>query len=84
MLAEPPHHSYAASAGQWKAVQQAGIPTLQQMQPYGSRWELWSYTPALLRQSDAVDPLSLTLSLQEEPDERVQQALEELKGRFPW
>jgi hypothetical protein len=84
MLTEPPHHSYAASAVQWKAVQQTGIRTLQQMQPDGSRWELWSYTPNLLRQSNAVDPLSLTLSLQDERDERVQQALEELKARFPW
>ena len=34
--------------------------------------------------SDTVDPLSLTLSLQGNQDERVQLALDELKGRFPW
>jgi hypothetical protein len=37
-----------------------------------------------VRDSDTVDPLSLTLSLQDNQDERVQRALDELKGRFPW
>ena len=31
-----------------------------------------------------VDPLSLTLSLQENADDRVQLALDELKGQLPW
>ena len=35
-------------------------------------------------ESETVDPLSLTLSLQGNTDERVQLALDELKGRFPW
>ncbi len=47
-------------------------------------WELWHYSPALVRDSDTVDPLSLTLSLQGNQDERVQLALDELKGHFPW
>jgi hypothetical protein len=34
--------------------------------------------------SATVDPLSLTLSLQDEADERVQLALGELKEHFPW
>jgi len=34
--------------------------------------------------SETVDPLSLTLSLQDEADERVQKALSELRGKFPW
>jgi hypothetical protein len=34
--------------------------------------------------SVTVDPLSLTLSLQDEADERVQLALGELKESFPW
>jgi hypothetical protein len=32
----------------------------------------------------AVDPLSLTLSLQQNADDRVQIALDELKGQLPW
>jgi hypothetical protein len=45
---------------------------------------VWSYTPVLLPGSRTVDPLSLMLSLQEEADERIQLALDELKERFPW
>jgi hypothetical protein len=45
---------------------------------------VWSYTPALLPDSKTVDPLSLTLSLQDAADERIQQALDELKEHFPW
>ncbi len=32
----------------------------------------------------AVDPLSLSLSFQENTDERIELALEELKEHFPW
>jgi hypothetical protein len=31
-----------------------------------------------------VDPLSLTLNLQGDSDERIQLALDELKDQFPW
>jgi hypothetical protein len=31
-----------------------------------------------------VDPLSLTLSLQENGDDRIQIALDELNGQLPW
>lgn len=84
MLTEPPRPIYAVGATQWKAVEQAGVMTLRESRPDASLWQVWSYTPNLLTGSEAVDPLSLTLSLQDEQDERVQQALEELRGRFPW
>ncbi|MEJ0039162.1 MAG: hypothetical protein WDO68_24420 [Gammaproteobacteria bacterium] len=60
------------------------MQTLQGAQPNASQWQVWSYTPNLLKENNTVDPLSLTLSLQDEPDDRVQQALEELKARIPW
>ncbi len=47
-------------------------------------WQLWSHNPALLDGTGAVDPLSLTLSLQDNPDERIQLALDELKEQLPW
>jgi hypothetical protein len=31
-----------------------------------------------------VDPLSLILSLRDDPDERVQMAVDELEGSLPW
>lgn len=47
-------------------------------------WQLWSYRPALLPSAPTVDPLSLTLSLQDNTDDRIQLALDELKGHLPW
>ena len=38
----------------------------------------------LLANCRTVDPLSLTLSLQHESDERVQMALNEFRKQFPW
>ena len=63
---------------------QAGFETLPEPLPGACEWELWHYSPAIVPDSDTVDPLSLTLSLQGNQDERVQLALDELKGRFPW
>jgi hypothetical protein len=46
--------------------------------------EAWSYDPALLSEGDAVDSLSLFLSLRRNPDERVQSALADMMKEFPW
>jgi hypothetical protein len=40
--------------------------------------EAWAYSPERLSNGLAVDPLSLYLSLKDEPDERVQMALDQL------
>ena len=40
--------------------------------------ELWKYDPALLSKDGIVDPLSLAMSFEDEEDERVQDAIEEL------
>ena len=74
----------AAGERSTKAATKAGFETLPEPLPGACEWELWHYSPALVRDSDTVDPLSLTLSLQGNQDERVQLALDELKGRFPW
>jgi hypothetical protein len=84
MLADPPEPTYALSPSQWKAVRQARVETLPMQMPGACEWQLWSYSPALAPNSDTVDPLSLTLSLRDEADERVQKALNELRGAFPW
>ena len=84
MLAEPQWPTYAISPAQWKTATQAGIDVLPEPLPGAFEWEIWHYNPALVPNSETVDPLSLTLSLQANPDERVQLALDELKGRFPW
>jgi DNA-binding MarR family transcriptional regulator len=84
MLSEPQWPIYAVSPAQWKTATQAGIEALPEPLPGACEWELWHYNPALIPNSETVDPLSLTLSLQDNTDERVQLALDELKGRFPW
>lgn len=84
MLTEPQWPTYAVAQAEWKAATQAGFETLPEPLPGACEWELWHYSPALVRDGDTVDPLSLTLSLQGNQDERVQLALDELKGRFPW
>jgi hypothetical protein len=38
--------------------------------------EVWSYEPKLLGDNEAVDPLSLYLSLRNSADERIQQQIE--------
>lgn len=84
VLAEPQYPVYAVSPAQWKAAQKADVQVLPELQPQASQWQVWSYGPSLLKPEKTVDPLSLTLSLKDEQDDRVQQALEELRGQFPW
>ena len=84
MLADPEWLIYAISPAQWHTERQAGIEILPEHLPGACEWELWHYSPALVPNSDTVDPLSLTLCLQGNSDERIQLALDELKERFPW
>ncbi|MGH7186322.1 MAG: hypothetical protein ACREIB_08630, partial [Pseudomonadota bacterium] len=69
---------------QWKAATRAGLETLPEPLSGACEWQLWHYNPALVPESATVDPLSLTLSLKDEADERTQLALGELKEHFPW
>ena len=76
--------SASAGSGACVSSQPRGFETLPEPIPGACEWEIWHYSPALVRDGETVDPLSLTLSLQGSQDERVQLALDELKGRFPW
>lgn len=84
MLTQPPQPIHAASTTQWKRAQAAGVRHELTPAPGAVQWQIWSYPPSLLHDSEAVDPLSLTLSLKEETDDRIRQALDELRGKFPW
>ena len=46
--------------------------------------EEWYYDPRNISETEAVDPLSLYLSLQGNLDERVQIAIEEMLETIPW
>jgi hypothetical protein len=82
-LADPEWRVHALTPPDWQEVAKKAdqipgpIPEAMQLQ-------IWQYAPALRTSAKVVDPLSLTLSLQDDQDERVQLALEELKEEFPW
>lgn len=84
MLAEPQWPICALSSAQWKAATQVGMEILPEQQPGAYEWQQWHYNPALVPDVATVDPLSLTLSLQDDADDRVQLALGELREHFPW
>jgi hypothetical protein len=84
MLAEPPWPTRAISSQQWRSATRAGLQTLPEPISGAHQWQVWTYDPDLAMSRKTVDPLSLTLSLQGESDERVQLALDELKEQFPW
>jgi DNA-binding MarR family transcriptional regulator len=46
--------------------------------------EIWRYDPALFSANRTVDPLSLVVSLADEKDERIEQALRQILEEFPW
>ncbi|HOP90881.1 MAG: hypothetical protein KBE90_10140 [Ottowia sp.] len=84
MMTEPKWPVYALTAADWKAATDAGVRELPEPEAGAQEWQLWSYSPALVPDANTVDPLSLTLSLQENADDRIQLALDELKGQLPW
>lgn len=83
MLAEPRLPVHAVSRAAWQALK-SNVDELPEAMPGAYAWQLWSYSPALQPDSDTVDPLSLSLSLRDDPDERVQSALDALKEQLPW
>lgn len=48
----------------------------------GEMVELWKYDPALLSSGEYVDDISLILSLQDDPDERVQKELDVIRQQY--
>lgn len=84
MLVEPKCPIFAISPAQWRASTKAEIEELPEAVAGVCEWRLWCYTPALLAVTSAVDPLTLALGLQDNPDERIQLALDELKAQLPW
>jgi hypothetical protein len=88
-LADPATPVYAVGA-EW--LRSPGLKTVKEIPEAvagGCELQVWSYAPILggsAKNPDkrAVDPLSLSLSFQSNTDERIDIALEELKGHFPW
>lgn len=81
-LADPPFPEHAVSIEDWKRHPE--LAALHAPEPGATRWQIWKYDPKCLADQGLVDPLSLILSLREDNDERVQQAIEQLEARLPW
>ncbi|MDP2261996.1 MAG: hypothetical protein Q8K24_02445 [Hydrogenophaga sp.] len=84
MLTEPKWPVYALTAAEWKIAKDAGVRELPVPEAGAQEWQLWSYSPALVPDAPTVDPLSLSLSVMDKNDDRIQLALDELKEQFPW
>ena len=46
--------------------------------------QVWKYDPRVLAESECVDPLSLHLSVRDDPEPRMQQAAERVLGTIEW
>jgi AraC-like DNA-binding protein len=88
MIAPLRNEVFAISSAQWnQAVKEKTVK--QSIEPeatdYNKKIEIWHYTAKLVKFSNIVDKYSLYLSLKQDPDERIQHALqymleEELNG----
>jgi hypothetical protein len=88
-LADPATPVYAVGVEKLKSPTLKNVTEIPEPVPGGCQLQVWSYAPILgisakTQDKKAVDPLSLSLSLQEMKDERIELALEELKEYFPW
>jgi hypothetical protein len=79
LVAEPAYPVYALSSEQWKRAQKLGMHALPSPEPGACLWQIWRYNPNISHIEASVDPLSLILSLRNDPDERIQQALSEFE-----
>lgn len=82
MLNEPVYPEYAISRDTWKAIKQTGADIIPIEEPGTCLIQIWCYDPKTLKVDELVDPFSLYLSLQDETDERIHIALEEMMDGY--
>lgn len=80
-LAAPAEAVWAMASKHWPALAQV-VPVIPVPDEGTCVLELWRYAPQATADARGVDRLSLALSLQDNPDERVQLAMQELME--PW
>jgi DNA-binding MarR family transcriptional regulator len=82
MIADREIPEYAISADTWKRLEKEGVKTIPVDEPGTCLLQVWSYDPKVLGVGGMVDPFSLFLSFQEETDERIEIALEDMLERY--
>ncbi|MCD9026610.1 hypothetical protein LDO26_00070 [Luteimonas sp. BDR2-5] len=87
-LVEPAYPERAISGEDWRNEQRDNLfktfMILHAPEPGATHWQVWRYDPKHLANHGLVDPLSLVISLRDETDERVQQAVDLLESNLPW
>lgn len=85
MLAAPKTAVVAVSSEQWQVMKRrkADFHTTADA-PDAVEMEVWSYDPLLFSTEGTCDPYSLFLSLQDNKDERIEAALEEMMEAIQW
>jgi len=86
MMADDRSPVYAIDhRGHRAAIEDGGYRICTDRDGATARLEAWNYNPTLLTiRPDAVDPLSLYLTLKDDPNERIQDQLETLIEQFTW
>jgi hypothetical protein len=84
ILGYPSTPVYAVGRDGWKVIQKKRVEVIPVEEPGTCTIQIWRYNPALLADNGSVDVFSLYLSLQNERDERVQSARDEMMERYPW
>lgn len=86
LISKDARPEFAIKLSDWNAAKKQSI--VNEVSPandLGVVIETWSYDPKIIAPgSENVDALSLYLSLQDAPDERIQGALKEMLGGLPW
>lgn len=76
--------SYVVTISQAKALEAERISEQDFLDFGGVPVEIWKYDPALLSSGEIVDSISMILSFNQESDERIEQALQEVKDKVLW
>ena len=84
-LADDDRPCYAATRSNIRSlIEQGSLQRVELEEDADAQLEQWRYDPQVLASETVVDPLSLYLSLQDDPDERVQGELDELMKVMSW
>ncbi len=85
MLAKPLVASIAVTSDQWTEIRGRDDVKLTSVESEDAiELEMWGYDPALFAVDGICDPFSLFLSLRDEQNERVLQAIEEMMETIQW
>ena len=82
MLGDSPFPEYAVSKATWCALKKNGVMIIPVEEPDTCLLQVWRYDPKVLALEGQVDPFSLSLSFQEETDERIEMAIKEMMDRY--